>query len=1058
MPEQSRLSISGGMRLWLVLGAVLFFLGRCWGDDAPASGPLRWNLRDDFRPAPELTNPMADGHGFGTVWHFLRTTRHEGPIEARSWARDGRYLELREWQSPRFRNPRDGWTYQSFPSRPPAMGRNRTAEQKGVKLAAGDILLEPGPEAAIIIGWRSPAAATVQVKGQFELVDNPQDRNAGVRWYVERGLAPQLERGFDSTVLATGRLTPGAETRHGSFHIKELPVAEGEFLYFVLDALADGRIEPHTGDATRFDVTITAGNVQPAPAPSFEHEVLPILAANCQSCHGGGRPRGGLDLGSAESLLEGGQHGPSVELGHPDRSRLIDRVRTGEMPPGERHRLTFGEVELLWQWIRAQVPEEVVVHHEPPAAEPTGGGDRAVDHDHWAFNPPRKQPLPKVQATNRVKTAVDQFVLARLEAAGLGFSPDADRTALIRRASFDLLGLPPAPSDVEQFLNDPRPDAYARMVDRLLASPRYGERWGRHWLDVAGYVDVAGLDGVVDFVLVNEGIWRYRDYVVRAFNQDKPFDRFLSEQLAGDELVDWKSAEEITPEILEPLTATGFLRSVVDLTQDLQHGVGERYKVLFRVMDVVSTSLMGLTFECARCHDHKYEPISQHDYYALMACFEPAYNVHNGWVVGDKRHLSDRPFDEQQAINRCNAQVDAEAQLLRDERTKINQNAAIEEKEKKRRMDDLTVRIEGVEAKLKEYNHVQAVWDCGPIPVSRMFRRGDWKDRGVRVDPSFPPVLDTPETTRVVQSAETAGMSSGRRLAFARWLTRDDHPLTARVMVNRSWHHLFGRGIVATPGNLGRSGSPPSHPELLDWLAVEFAENGWSLKRLHRLLMMSTVYRQTSRRETLGQTSLAETRDPENRLLWRSNLRRLDAEVIRDAVLAVCDVLDGRLGGPPVMLKSPPSGLLTVEAAANGTDHLRRSLYLFARRNYPMTFLEVFDAPIMPVNCTRRDPGASVLQSLTFLNADFVVNQAGKLAATIDHNSPGVSTETVRTAYIMVLSRPPTDVELQMGCDLLSDQVKIYGDTGMSQPEASQQALVDLCHMLLCSNEFLHVE
>jgi hypothetical protein len=1021
---------------------------------------------------------MADRHGYGTVWHFLRSTRHEGPIEARRWARDGRYLELREWQSPRFGNPRDGWTYQSFPSRPPAVGRNRTSEQKGVQIAAGDILLEPGPEAAIIIGWRSPTAATIQVKGQFELADNFQDGNAGARWYVERGLAPQLERGFESAVLATGRLAPGAETRHGSFQIKELPVKEGEFLYFVLDALADGRIEPHAGDATRFDVTITAGNIQPALAPSFEHQVLPILAANCQSCHGGARPRGALDVGSAKSLLKGGQHGPSVVPGHPNRSRLIDRVRTGEMPPGEHRRLTFDQVEVLWQWIRAQVPGEVAVHHGPPAVEPPAveppavepsavepsaveppaEGEQAVDHGHWAFNPPRKQPLPEVQATHRVKTAVDQFVLARLEAAGLSFSPDANRNALIRRASFDLLGLPPAPSDVEQFLNDPRPDAYARMVDRLLASPRYGQRWARHWLDVAGYVDVAGLDGVVDFVLVNEGIWRYRDYVVRAFNQDKPFDRFVTEQLAGDELVDWKSAGKMTPEILEPLTATGFLRSVVDLTKDPQHGVDERYKVLFRVMDTVSTSLMGLTLECARCHDHKYEPISQRDYYALMACFEPAYNVHNGWVVGDKRHLSDRPFDEQQAINGYNAQVDAEAQLLRDERTKINQDAAIEEKEKKRRMDDLTVRIEGVEARLKKYNHLQAVWDCGPVPVSRMFRRGDWRDRGVRVDPSFPAVLDTPETTRVMRPVETAGTSSGRRLAFAQWLTRDDHPLTARVMVNRSWHHLFGRGIVATPGNLGRSGSPPSHPELLDWLAVDFAENGWSLKRLHRLLMMSTVYRQTSRRETLGQASLGETRDPENRLLWRSHLRRLDAEVIRDSVLAVCDVLDGRLEGPPVVLNAPPSGLLTVEATANGTDHLRRSLYLFARRNYPLTFLEVFGAPIMPVNCTRRDPGASVLQSLTFLNADFVVNQAEKLAATIDHEFPGGCTEAVRTAYGMVLSRTPTGEELQMGCDLLADQVKIYGGTGMAQPEASQQALVDLCHMLLCSNEFLHVE
>ncbi len=687
---------------------------------------------------------------------------------------------------------------------------------------------------------------------------------------------------------------------------------------------------------------------------------------------------------------------------------------------------------------------------ELSAAEPAAEADR----QYWAFQKPIKRRPPEVKNPGRIRTPVDAFVLAKLETKGLSLSPDADKTTLLRRTYLDLIGLPPTPEEAEAFLQDRRPEAYERLLDRLLASPHYGERWGRHWLDAAGYVDNRLFDGDLATIYPNEGIWRYRDYVVRSFNEDKPWDRFLIEQLAGDELADWRSADKLTPPLRELLVATGYLRLVEDHTSEPQYGIEQRYEVVFQLMEMTSSSLLGLTMECSRCHDHKYDPISQRDYYRLMACFEPAYNVHN-WRKPQERFLADVSPKEKTAIDAHNAQVDRQLGEL---------------KKAKEKPADLSKRVADLTASKRAYGKIQALWDVGPPPTSRLLRRGNARAPAAEVQPGFVEVLCPPGKTELPTQVQTppgpplprggTGGSSGRRLALARWLTGPEHPLTARVIVNRVWHHHFGRGIVATLGNFGRSGSSPTHRELLDWLAVDFMEHGWSLKRLHRQIMTSTVYRQSARPLPPGGEGRvqAERLDPQNHLLWRMNLRRLEAEIVRDAVLAVGGKLDPALGGPPILITNPPSGVSEVKPGPTPTSPYRRSLYLFARRVYPLKILEVFDTPIMPVNCTQRMNSATVLQSLTFLNSFFVIEQAEHLSARVRARAGPDAGRQVDAAYRITLAREPTGREQEKCRAFLRDQKTNYVKNGWAPDRSGRAALTDLCHMLLCTNEFLYVE
>lgn len=673
-------------------------------DDQMPPQTLTWSLRDEFRTNAARENPNSDRNE-QPVWHFLRTTRSEGPVESRQWLRDGRYVPLAEQGANLFGSPLDGWAYRANDPLAPVIGKLAAEYDIGLKFAPGNILVAPGPDHAIVIGWRSPVSGKLEVHGSFEHGQSCCGVNSRIRWFVERGPAPDAINGFTPTPLVSGESDFGTATQRGTFEIRDQAVKPDDYVYFIVDAFSDGTATPHHGDGTRLEVNLTVRDVVVPPPPSFEKDVL-----------------------------------------------------------------------------------------------------------------------------------------AKLEPQGLSFSSDAEKDVLIRRAYLDLIGLPPEPTEVQAFLDDNCPDAYERMIDELLESPHYGERWGRHWLDAAGYVD-GKLDNDLGTIYPNNGIWRYRDYVIRAFNDDKPFDQFLTEQLAGDELADWRRAETFDERTVSLLTATGFLRNVDDHTDFDQYGIDKRYEVVNETLDMFSTAILGLTFECCRCHNHKYDPLPQRDYYRLMACFEPAFNPH-AWKKPKERYLADVSPSARAAIDQRNAEVDqqvaeltkAEATLRQQTRQRVlasrlnalpdeiraDVQQAVELAPDKRndaqkalaakREAALKITDADVEAALtdaekatltssaaqraalasqkKTYGVIQALWDVGPPPASYVHRRGNVRAQGVLVQPGFPEILqpvaqpaNPPSANRAAK--EIQGETSGRRLALARWLTQPDHPLTARVFVNR---------------------------------------------------------------------------------------------------------------------------------------------------------------------------------------------------------------------------------------------------------------------------------
>ncbi len=1125
----------------------------CVADEVP-SRTMTWSLRDEFLTGAARANPNADRDG-QPVWHFLQTTRSEGPPESRQWHRDGRYVPLASAGDKLFGSPLDGWIFRGQESLAPAIGKLTAEYDIGLKFAPGDVLIAPGPDHAIVVGWRSPVGGKLEIQGSFEHGQSCCGDNSKIRWYVERGPAPEETNGFTPTVLASGDADFGTSTQRGKFHIRDQVVQPDDYLYFIADASTDGTATPHHGDATRLEVTLTVHDAVVPPPPSFENDILPLLASKCHDCHGGDVREAKLDLRTLSEILRGGENGPAVVRGQPHESLLIDLVATGQMPPGEDGKLSTDEIALLQRWVRAGAPAEEHVVSLPPHVQVSES-----DRNFWAFQPPRKSAEPSVRSEDRVRTPIDRFLLAQLESKGLEFSPDADKAVLIRRAFLDLIGLPPEPAAVETFLKDSRQNAYELLIDELLKSPHYGERWGRHWLDAAGYVD-GKLDNDLGSIYPSNGIWRYRDYVIQAFNDNMPFNQFLTEQIAGDELVDWRKAESFDARTVSLLTATGFLRNVDDHTDFDQYGIEKRYEVVNETLDMFSTAVLGLTLECCRCHNHKYDPLPQRDYYRLMACFEPAFNPHS-WKKPKDRFLVDVSTKERAAIDQSNTEIDQqvanltkiEAMLRQQVRQRVCESrfdaiseetvrspafrqfiaasclktelqtsefeqlsdaektlaknhevafkvsdadidAALTDDEKMTLKSNAEQRA-ALSSQKKTYGDIQALWDVGPPPVSHVHRRGNVRAHGVLVQPGFPEVLQTvasvgfrsakalpfPERKATNPSSadstsdpsEAQGETSGRRLALAHWLTQPDHPLTARVFVNRVWHHHFGRGIVGTLGNFGHSGSLPSHPELLDWLAVDFIENGWSIKRLHRQMMLSTAYRQSSRRPARRpgftqpesdrpeagpeMAERAEQTDPENRLLWRMNMRRIESEIVRDSILSVSGALDRTAGGPPVEITSPADGLSEAKPAPTPTSPNRRSVYLFARRVYPLKFLEIFDAPIMPVNCTQRMNSATVLQSLAVLNSEFLFSQSEKLAVRISETAGPESDQRVKLGFRIVLARQPAESELTKSVTFLKEQEHGYVSADIPAENRRQMALADFCHMLLSSSEFLYVE
>jgi hypothetical protein len=664
---------------------------------------------------------------------------------------------------------------------------------------------------------------------------------------------------------------------------------------------------------------------------------------------------------------------------------------------------------------------------------------------HWAFQKLGRPDVPRVKANNIVRTPVDAFVLHRLEARRLTMSPEADRRTLVRRAYLDLIGLPPSPDQVDAFLNDRRSGAYEQMVDRLLASPQFGERWGRHWLDAAGYTDVTGTDNDAATVKLAENRWLYRDYVVRAINEDRPLQRFLHEQLAGDELVDWRAAERFTPQMRELLVATGFLRTAADDTDEIElNTLDVRYSVLHRTIETVASNLLAMTLGCARCHDHKYEPIAQADYYRFQALFQPTLDPQH-WKQPKDRQVAAVGAEEKAEIERGNAELQKRTDQL------SKRKAAVKDKGELAALDG---EIAKLNVRRRKWESLQAVYDVGPPTPTRLLKRGAFDRPAAVIAPGFLSVLSAAGDEQRVASTSPAGRTSGRRLALAQWLTDAKTPagaLVLRVRVNRVWQQLFGRGLVETSDNLGLTGAAPTHPELLEWLVAEFDARGQRLKPFLKLLMTSAVYRQAS----AGGMATSRSADPENRLLGGMPLRRLEAEVIRDCILSVSGTLDLQAGGPPVPVESRPDGTFVVRSQGTPTTAQRRSIYLLSRRNYHETLLGTFDVPNLTTGCARRSTSAVVGQALTMLNGPFVLAQAGVLAERVAKAADSTD-RRIGEAFTRVLCRPPTEREMLLSRALLAKQTAHYCNAGQPQRQAEQRAVTHLCHMLLNTSEFLY--
>ena len=836
---------------------------------------------------------------------------------------------------------------------------------------------------------------------------------------------------------------------------------------------------------------------------TFTDHIRPIFERSCWNCHGAASQMSDLDLRTRDSAIEGGARGPALVPGRADESRMY-RVLAGlddpRMPMGGG-RLSDAEIAAVATWI------EDGAHWDAGGA--TAGVDvrASLEHselppgarDYWAFKLPVQAPVP---VSPTYEHPVDRFLDAARRDAGVTAAPKAAPLVRLRRAYLDLTGLPPTPEQIDEFLADTERGAWERLIDRLLASPHYGERWGRHWMDVARYADSTGFEQ--DYTRPHA--WRYRDYVIDAFNKDKPYTQFIREQIAGDEL------DHVTD---ETRIATGFLRAGPRVQFREKDNPERRHDYLDDVLATIGRGILGMTIHCARCHNHKFDPILQRDYYSMQASFF-GY-VETDWPLLDR--------DEADAYRLATAKVDAKASVIRDEiraieaphrekllieriRSDFPDNvlqAAITPAAERTPGEALladqvltlgvpqravTAALTGAEAARRDRlrDELAAVEETRPpapamaeivtdgdyrfapdgpgdeiigcpecrippdepgtflheeggpayaVPPSYFLHRGDPLTPGVEATPGFLTVATYGDPPTVIPRQD--GRTSGRRLALAQWLTSRDNPLTARVIVNRIWHHHFGRGIVRTLDNLGQMGDVPTHPELLDWLAVEFMERGWSIKEMHRLLMSSEAYQMASS----NQTPVAA--DPDNQLLWRFRPQRLEAEVVRDTIMTVSGGIDLTVGGPPIFPYVPEEVLKTSEKGVwhnqpDGPEVWRRSVYVYRRRSLGFPFFDTFDLPDQNQTAAARNVTTVATQALTLMNNEFVLGQAALFAARLEQAAPGDLDQQVELAYHIALTRTPTTEEAQIAKALVAEQ-----------------SLVDLTHVMLNLNEFLYL-
>jgi mono/diheme cytochrome c family protein len=815
-------------------------------------------------------------------------------------------------------------------------------------------------------------------------------------------------------------------------------------------------------------IVLVPGSVFAAEPVDYVRDIRPILTAHCTACHGAAKQRGSLRLDSVRAAQRGGNSGPALVPGKSGESRLVVAVAGGNddvraMPP-KGPRLRAEEIDLLRRWIDggAAIPAG------DPAALAAGSSK------HWAFQPIRRPVEPSVRAARWCRNGIDRFILARLEKEGVAPAPEADRATLLRRLSLDLIGLPPSPRDIDDFLSDKRADAYERVVERLLASPHYGERWGRHWLDLARYADSNGYS-----IDSPRSIWKYRDWVLDALNRDMPFDQFVVEQLAGDLLPNATSEQRI---------ATGFHRN----TQINEEGGIDREQ--FRIESIVDrtnttgTVFLGLTVGCCQCHDHKFDPLAQREYYQLFAffnnCDEPTLELPTPEQQRKRREIRARLAGLEQQLRTLDTATPErvakwEGSLTPETRSmlpaKLQAILAIAPNGRNARQEQAVIaayrnfeqlrhavgglgqplnylaaaHVHALMARKKLEKQIAEVRKELPsVPttlvlqerktprVTNVLLGGDFLRKGAAVTPEVPQVLPP-----LANRQRKPPGNRPTRLDLARWLVDGRNPLTARVTVNRMWQQYFGLGLVETENDFGTQGTPPSHPELLDWLASEFMApspqpsppsggegrvKGWSMKAMHRLIVSSATYRQSSRQRP----ELAAL-DARNRLLARQNRLRLDAEVVRDAALSASGLLQRAVGGPSVYPPQPNGVYAFTQVprnwqASNGPNRYRRGLYTYFWRSAPHPDLTVFDAPEALSTCTRRNRSNTPLQALTLLNDKGFYEFAQALAERIVRDCPGEDGERLAYAFRLCLGRTPNARERQALKRLLQSQANSH--------------------------------
>ncbi len=761
-----------------------------------------------------------------------------------------------------------------------------------------------------------------------------------------------------------------------------------------------------------------------------------VLEQRCWGCHGASLAQSGLRLNSREATLQGGARGPAIVPGDAAQSRLVQAIRRTadlSMPPGPK--LADAEIATIESWVAGGAPWPKMA---PAASSQTP--------EWWSFRKPLRPPVPAF-TDPWVRTPIDAFIAAKLSQQKLKPAKEADRRTLIRRAYLDLHGLPPTAQQVEAFVANPAPDAYEKLIDELLASPRYGEKWGRHWLDLARYGDTAGFEQ--DPYLLYA--WRYRDYVIDSFNNDKPYDRFVKEQIGGDELY---------PDDPASMSGTGFY--TVGPNRDMLYKVEDinRVETLIDWVDTTGSVFLGLTVGCARCHDHKFDPIPQRDYMALQAIFQPAektrvflqYDPARGYDLAEVGRqvrlyeISDQLQSLPQPGGGRRGGAPAAANAVNDGGKGAPPPAPPAMKpEDQQKLQAIQQQLVQMFRNYKPGPFAPGIHDVGRDSPTKAYLPGHNGRPPEEVPAGFLSALGG----GTVPEPPIDATSTGRRKALANWVGSKDNPLTARVMVNRIWQYHFGKGLVATPSDFGHRGGPPSHPELLDWMTTEFVEKGWSIKKLHKLIMTSSVYREASE---VSQDAVDH--DADNVYLSHFNRRRLMPEEIRDGMLQSSGVLNLKMAGRPVVPEVAREELYGLSAngmwvpTANTEEHTRRSIYMLVRRTFRPAMFESFDAPDGILSCSRRMESNTAPQSLTLLNGQWTVKEATRLAEKLD--AAADPREIVKMAWLAIYAREPRADEVPGVQAFLERQTAELG--------SKKAAAAELVRVLFNTNEFLYVD